>query len=610
MVQFEVPAVVPADPEGNIADLLAKRVEATPDRPLFSVPDGDGWRDISAADFQTAVVALAKGFVAAGIQPGEKVGFLARTTYEWTLVDFALFYAGAVMVPIYETSSPSQIQWILEDSGAIALVVESPEHFARVDEVRGDLPLIREVWQLHLGAIDTLTAQGASVTDAEIQRLRSIAVGSDIATLIYTSGSTGRPKGCVLTHSNFVELCRNSAKALDAVVQTPGSSTLLFITTAHVFARFISILNIHAGVRTGHQPDTRQLLPALGSFKPTFLLAVPRVFEKVYNSAEQKAEAGGKGKIFRAAAEVAIQHSKLLEEGKSIPFGTRLKFALFNKLVYSKLREAMGGRVVYAVSGSAPLGARLGHFFHSLGVVILEGYGLTETTAPATVNLADKSKIGTVGPALPGVGVRLADDGEIEVRGINVFKEYWNNPEATAEAFSEGGWFHTGDIGSFDSEGFLTITGRKKEIIVTAGGKNVAPAALEDPIRANPIIGQVVVVGDQRPFISALVTLDPEMLPTWLANAGLAKDMSLAEAAKNGAVRAEIQRAVDAANARVSRAESIRKFTILDSEWTEASGHLTPKLSIKRNVIMNDFADEIAAIYDEPVSTTNVAIGG
>ena len=610
MVQFEVPAVIPADPEANISDLLAKRVAATPDRPLFAVPDGEGWRDITASDFETAVIALAKGFVAAGIQPGEKVGFLARTTYDWTLVDFALFYAGAVMVPIYETSSPSQTQWILEGSGAIALVVESPEHFARLDEVRGDLPLLREVWQLHLGAIDSLTAQGASVTDAEIQRLRNIAVGSDIATLIYTSGSTGRPKGCVLTHSNFVELCRNSAKALDAVVQTPGASTLLFITTAHVFARFISILNIHAGVRTGHQPDTRQLLPALGSFKPTFLLAVPRVFEKVYNSAEQKAEAGGKGKIFRAAADVAIQHSKLLEEGKSIPFGTKLKFALFNKLVYSKLREAMGGRVVYAVSGSAPLGARLGHFFHSLGVVILEGYGLTETTAPATVNLADKSKIGTVGPALPGVGVRLADDGEIEVRGINVFKEYWNNPEATADVFSEGGWFRTGDIGSFDSEGFLTITGRKKEIIVTAGGKNVAPAALEDPIRANPIIGQVVVVGDQRPFISALITLDPEMLPTWLANAGLPKDMTLADAAKNDAVRAEIQRAVDAANARVSRAESIRKFTVLDSEWTEASGHLTPKMSIKRNIIMSDFADEIAAIYDEPVTTTNVALGG
>ncbi|MFJ4176038.1 AMP-dependent synthetase/ligase [Microbacterium sp. NPDC089696] len=610
MVQFEVPAVVPADPDANITDLLVKRVEATPDRPLFSVPDGESWRDISSADFQTAVIALAKGFVTAGIQPGEKVGFLARTTYEWSLVDFALFYAGAVMVPIYETSSPAQIQWILEDSGAIALMVESPEHFARLDEVRGDLPLLREVWQMHLGAIDTLTAQGAAVTDAEIERLRNIAVGSDIATLIYTSGSTGRPKGCVLTHSNFVELARNSAKSLDEVVQTPGASTLLFITTAHVFARFISILNVHAGVRTGHQPDTRQLLPALGSFKPTFLLAVPRVFEKVYNSAEQKAEAGGKGKIFRAAADVAIEHSRLLEQGKSIPFGMRLKFALFNKLVYGKLRDAMGGRVVYAVSGSAPLGSRLGHFFHSLGVVILEGYGLTETTAPATVNLADKSKIGTVGPALPGVGVRLAEDGEIEVRGINVFREYWNNPDATAEAFSEGGWFRTGDIGSFDAEGFLTITGRKKEIIVTAGGKNVAPAALEDPIRANPIIGQVVVVGDQKPFISALVTLDPEMLPTWLANNGLDKDMSLADAAKDEAVRAEVQKAVDAANTRVSRAESIRKFTILDSEWTEGSGHLTPKMSIKRNVIMSDFADEISAIYDEPVSTTNVAIGG
>ncbi|MFK4760169.1 AMP-dependent synthetase/ligase [Microbacterium sp. ZW T5_45] len=610
MVQFEVPAVVPADPNANISDILAERVKDTPNLALFAVPDGESWRDISAADFETAVIALAKGFAAGGIQPGDKVGFLARTTYEWTLVDFALFYAGAVMVPIYETSSPSQIQWILEDSGAVALIVESAEHFSRVDEVRGDLPLIREIWQMHLGAIDTLTAQGSSIADDEIQRRRKLAVGSDIATLIYTSGSTGRPKGCVLTHSNFVELARNAAVSLNEVVRVPGASTLLFITTAHVFARFISILDVHAGVRTGHQPDTRQLLPALGSFKPTFLLAVPRVFEKVYNSAEQKAEAGGKGKIFRAAADVAIEHSKLLEAGKPIPFGMKLKFALFNKLVYGKLREAMGGRVTYAVSGSAPLGPRLGHFFHSLGVVILEGYGLTETTAPATVNLADKSKIGTVGPALPGVGVRLADDGEIEVRGINVFKEYWNNPEATAEAFSDGGWFRTGDIGSFDSEGFLTITGRKKEIIVTAGGKNVAPAALEDPIRANPIVGQVVVVGDQRPFISALVTLDSEMLPTWLANNGLPADMTLADAAKNAAVRAEVQKAVDAANTRVSRAESIRKFTILDSEWTEASGHLTPKLSIKRNVIMSDFADEIAAIYDEPVTTTNVSIGG
>jgi long-chain acyl-CoA synthetase len=607
VIQFDLPPVVPADPSANVSDLLADRVAATPDRALFAVPDGAGWRDVSARDFEQQVIALAKGFIAAGVQPGEKVAFIARTTYDWALVDFALFYAGAVMVPVYETSSPSQISWILSDSGAIAAIVESADHAHRLDEVRSDLPLVREVWAMHAGDLDTLVARGASIDDAEVQRRRSIANSGDIATLIYTSGSTGRPKGCVLTHGNFVELARNSAKALHEVVETPGASTLLFITTAHVFARFISLLNVHAGVKTGHQPDTKQLLPALGTFKPTFLLAVPRVFEKVYNSAEQKAEAGGKGKIFRAAAATAVEHSEREQQGKSIPLLLKIKFALFDRLVYSKLREAMGGRVVYAVSGSAPLGPRLGHFFRSLGVVILEGYGLTETTAPATVNLATKSKIGTVGPVLPGVSVRLADDGEIQVRGINVFAEYWRNPEATAEAF-DGDWFKTGDIGAFDADGFLSITGRKKEIIVTAGGKNVAPAALEDPIRANPIVGQVVVVGDHKPFISALVTLDPEMLPTWLSNNGLPADMSLEEAAKNEKVRAEVQGAIDRANTRVSRAESIRKFTILPTEWTEASGHLTPKMSIKRNVIVSDFAGDIEDIYAVPVNTTNVSL--
>ncbi|GAA5097240.1 AMP-dependent synthetase/ligase [Microbacterium yannicii] len=607
MVQFEVPAIVPADPQANITDLLVERVKATPDRALFAVPDGDGWRDITAAEFQKQVIALAKGFVAGGIAPGDKVGFIARTTYDWTLVDFALFYAGAVMVPIYETSSTGQIAWNLTDSGAIALITELPEHTARFAEARDELPLIRSAWEMHSGDLDRLIAEGASVSDDEIERRRNLANGADIATLIYTSGSTGRPKGCVLTHSNFVELTRNATLSNQEVFATPGASTLLFITTAHVFARFISILDIHAGVKTGHQPDTKQLLPALGSFKPTFLLAVPRVFEKVYNSAEQKAEAGGKGKIFRAAAHTAVEHSRLQQEGKKIPLGTKLKFALFDRLVYSKLRTAMGGNIAYAVSGSAPLGPRLGHFFHSLGVTILEGYGLTETTAPATVNQARKSKIGTVGPVIPGVGVRLGDDGEIQVRGVNVFKEYWRNPEATAEAF-DGDWFKTGDIGSFDDEGFLTITGRKKEIIVTAGGKNVSPAALEDPIRANPIVSQVVVVGDQKPFIAALVTLDPEMLPTWLANNGLPADMPIADAAKNDAVRAEVQRAIDRANTSVSRAESIRKFTILSTEWTEGSGHLTPKMSIKRNVILADFADDIAELYAVPVSTTNVSL--
>lgn len=594
MQQYEVPPLVPADPNANTTDLLVERVKLSPNEPLFAIPSNGGWEDVSAAEFQRQVIALAKGFVAAGIEPGEKIGLMCKTRYEWTLIDFAVWYAGAVLVPIYETSAPAQVAWNMVDSGAISVILETPDHFARFDEVHPDLPLTRNIWQVDLGDMDKLVVQGVDVPDEEIERRRNLAVGSDLATLIYTSGSTGKPKGCVLTHSNFVELCRNSSKALEEVVH-PGASTLLFITVAHVFARFISVLGVHAGVKVGHQPDTSQLLPSLATFKPTFLLAVPRVFEKVYNSSEQKAEAGGKGKIFRKAAQVAVDYSIAQENGK-VPFGLKMQYLLYDKLVYGKLRAALGGNVKYAVSGSAPLGPRLGHFYHSLGLKILEGYGLTETTAPATVNLADKFKIDTVGPPVPGNAIRIAEDGEIEVKGICVFDGYWNNAEETAKSF-DGDWFKTGDIGTLDSDGFLKITGRKKEMIVTAGGKNVAPAVLEDPIRANLIISQVIVVGDAKPFISALITLDMEMLPIWLANQGEDKNMSLADAAKNPKVLAEVQRAVDLGNSRVSRAESIRKFTILGTDLTEQSGHLTPKISIKRHVIVEDFDEQIQAMY-------------
>ncbi|AXH36218.1 long-chain fatty acid--CoA ligase [Humibacter sp. BT305] len=600
MKEYTTPAVVTADPEANCTDLLVERVRLSPDAPLFAVPDGSGWRDITSAEFLARVTAVSKGLIAAGIQPGDKIGLMCRTRYEWSVIDFATWFVGAVLVPIYETSSPTQVAWNLSDSGATAIIVETAEHFARFDEVRADLPAVTTVWQVDLGDLDKLASSGVDVPDEEVERRRRLAKGSDLATLIYTSGTMGRPKGCILTHSNFVELSRNAAVAMSDVVK-PGASTVLFITTAHVFARFISVMSVHAGVKVGHQADTKKLLEALGSFKPTFLLAVPRVFEKVYNSAEQKAESGGKGKIFRRAAETAVAHSEALDAGK-VPLGLKLRFALFDKLVFAKLRAALGGRVEYAVSGSAPLGHHLGHFYRSLGVKILEGYGLTETTAPATVNLADRFKIGTVGPALPGVGLRLADDGEIHVKGVNVFGGYWQNPEATAEVM-DGEWFKTGDLGSIDEDGFLTITGRKKEIIVTAGGKNVAPAALEDPIRSNPLVGQVVVVGDKRPFISALVTLDTEMLPVWLGNNGQRADMTVTEAAQNPAVLAEIQRAVDEANKNVSRAESIRKFVILENDLTEASGHLTPKLSIKRAVIVKDYAATIDAIYDAAPAT-------
>ncbi|PPH23582.1 AMP-dependent synthetase/ligase [Rathayibacter toxicus] len=606
MDHSDSPLAVTADPQANTTALLLNRVRETPDRPLFAVPTGSGWRDVTAREFLDQVIALAKGFVAAGIEPSEKIGLVCATRYEWTLIDFAVWFAGGVLVPVYETSSPAQIQWNLVDSGATAVIMETPEQFARFDEVRAELPDVRDAWQIGLGDLDKLVARGTDVSDDEIERRRSLATGSDIATIIYTSGSTGQPKGCVIQHANFVELTRNAAVALTTVIHEPGASILLFITTSHVFARFISILCVHGGVKVGHQANIKKLLPALASFKPTFLLAVPRVFEKVYNSAEQKAEAHGRGKIFRRAADVAVAHSRAVQAG-SVPFILHLQFLLFNRLIYSKLRAAMGGRVRYAVSGSAPLGERLGHFFHSLGITILEGYGLTETTAPVTVNRAEHFVIGTVGTALPGVSVRIAADGEIQVRGINVFGGYWNNEQATAEAFN-GDWFRTGDLGTLDDDGFVRITGRTKEIIVTAGGKNVAPAALEDPLRANPLIGQAVVVGDQRPFIAALITLDSEMLPTWLDNNGQDPSLSLAEAVNNPAVLAEVQRAVTAANERVSRAESIRKFVILPTEFTEASGHLTPKLSIKRTAVLADFADAISALYWRDPLTEGISL--
>ena len=595
MIEFSTPLVVPHDPKANATNLLLDRVATSGDGALFCVPNGrGGWNDVTAREFHAQVVALAKGFVAAGIKPGDRVGLMCKTRFEWTLVDFAMWFAGATLVPIYETSSPSQIEWILQDSEAVAIIAETSEHIARFGEVKKNTPFVHTTWCIDEGDLTKLVDKGTKVSDADIEKRRSAAKPGDLATLIYTSGSTGKPKGCVLTHANFVDLCRNASEAISSVVNE-RASTVLFIPMAHIFARFIAVLAVTGGVKVGHQPDTTQLLPALQSFKPSFLLAVPRVFEKVYNSAEQKAEAGGKGNIFRAAAKVAVDHSRAMDAGK-IPLGLKVKFALFDKLVYSKLRAALGGRVEFAVSGSAPLGERLGRFFHSLGFMILEGYGLTETTAPATINRPEKFKIGTVGPAMPGVSIRLTKDNEIEVKGINVFDGYWKNPKATKESF-DGEWFKTGDIGTFDEDGYLKITGRKKEIIVTASGKNVSPAFLEDPIRSDPLIGQVVVVGDAKPFISALVTLDPEMLPMWLSNNKLDSGMSLADAAANPQVIAGVQAAVDRANDRVSRAESIRKFTILPIEFTEKSGHLTPKMSIRRNIIQDDFASEIEGMY-------------
>ena len=598
------PLVVSAETE-NITDLLEARVAKTPNLALFSMEQSEGrWVDLSAKDFHSKVIALAKGLVAAGIQPGQAVAIMSRTRFEWTLIDFAIWYAGAVSVPIYESSAPSQMEWILSDSDSVAVFLETEEHVERFEQIKAGAPLVRKVWTIESDAIEQLIKVGRDITDETIAVKRKSAKLRDLATIIYTSGTTGKPKGCELTHRGFVELSKNATLELPQVV-AEGASTLLFLPLAHVFARFIEVLCIHGGVKVGHQPDSKNVGPAMASFHPTFLLAVPRVFEKVYNSAEQKAEAAGKGKIFRTAAYSAIAYSKALDTPSGPSLAQKLRHKLFDVLVYKKLRAAMGGQVKYAVSGGAPLGARLGHFYRAIGLIVLEGYGLTETTAPAMIGRPDSLKIGKVGRVLPGTGIKIADDGEIWLRGNNILRGYWRNPEATA-ASMEGEWFKTGDIGELDDDGFLSITGRKKELLVTAGGKNVAPAPLEDPLRADPLVGQAVVIGDKRPFIAALISLDSEMLPIWLANNGADKNMTLAQAAKSPIVLAEIQKAIDRVNRHFSRAESIRKFVVIDQELSEESGHLTPSLKIKREAVLRDFAPAIAEIYGSAPDTSEI----
>jgi long-chain acyl-CoA synthetase len=550
--------------------------------------------DITCEQFLSEVTALAKGLIAVGVEPGTRVGLMSKTRYEWTAFDFAIWFAGGVTVPIYETSAAEQVAWILSDSGAVGVLVETAGHLATVEEVRGGLAVLQHVWCIDEGDLDDLVDAGREVPDEEVERRRRTLDGASIATLIYTSGTTGRPKGCQLTHSNFLELSRNAAASLAGVVRAPGASTLLFLPLAHVFARFIQVLCIESRVRMGHSPDVKNLLDDLGSFRPTFVLAVPRVFEKIYNSAAASADAGGKGKIFEAAADAAVEYSEALGRGR-VGLVLRLRHAIFDRLVYGKLRDRLGGRVQFSVSGGAPLGARLGHFFRGVGVTVLEGWGLTETTAPATVNTPDLIKIGTVGRPLPGVTVAVADDGELLVRGINVMSGYFNNSEATAAALADG-WFHTGDLGEIDEDGFVAITGRKKEIIVTAGGKNVAPTLLEDRLRSHPLISQCIVVGDQRPFIGCLVTLDTDMLPGWLTTNGRGH-LEITAAASDPQVRAAVQAAVNWANEVVSKAESIRKFLILDTDFTEAAGHLTPKFSLKRQVILKEFAQHVEELY-------------
>ncbi|MCL2595442.1 MAG: long-chain fatty acid--CoA ligase [Promicromonosporaceae bacterium] len=595
------PALVVAPDDYSINTLMDLRTERTGDGPLIERRETPSapWVQISANAFKAEVIAVARGLVAHGVGIGDRVGIMSRTRYEWTLIDFAIWSIGAVSVPIYETSSPDQAGWILADAGVTHLVVETQTHVGIIDAVRDELPELREVLVIDEGAIAQLLADGKAIDEADVLARRKAVIGSDLATIIYTSGSTGRPKGAELTHYNFVYVAQNAAAALPEMMDHAGARTLLFLPLAHVLARVIQTTVLSASTVMGHAPDVKNLVGDMQTFKPTFLLAVPRVFEKVYNSAEQKASASKiKRHIFYWAVRVTIAYSRAMDAEK-MPLKLRLGHRIADRLVLAKLRAAMGGQITSAISGGAPLGERLGHFFRGLGVLVLDGYGLTETTAPAAVCLPQSFIVGSVGPAIPGTFIKIATDGEVLIKGPHVFRGYLGQPELTAEALvtdEDGTWFHSGDIGTLDNQGRLRITGRKKELIITAGGKNVAPAALEDRLRSHPLISQVVAVGDQRPFIGALLTLDAEMLPGWLATHDL-PNLPISEARRHPAVLASLQRAVDRANRKVSRAEQIRKFEVLDSDFTEANGLLTPSMKVKKAEVKAKFTDVIDALY-------------
>lgn len=582
---------------GNVTDQIEDLFTRNPSFPSISIQTDDEWSTITAAEFRDQVRKVAKGLIADGLQPGDRIAILSRTRYEWTVADYAIWYAGCVTVPIYETSSPEQVEWIISDSHVVATFFEAQRTTHAFHPIAAQVPHMTHSYVFGDDVLADLAAKGAAISDSDLEARRSAAGPNDPATLIYTSGTTGRPKGCIVTHGNLIAEVDTLVKAVPEVFDVPEASTLIFLPLAHVFGRLIQVAMLRGEVTIGHCPNPASLLKDLGSFKPSFLLAVPRVFEKVFNGSAAKAHEASpvKGKIFDRAAAVAIAYSEALDHGH-VSKGLSIQHGLFDKLVYSKLRHAMGGRVTHAISGGAALGARLGHFYRGIGLIILEGYGLTETTAGSTLNLPTSLKIGSVGRPLPGTGVRIESDGEILLKGPHVFSGYWNNEAATAEVMTSDGWFRTGDIGEIDGEGFLRITGRKKELIVTAGGKNVAPAVLEDRLRANPIISQCVVVGDAKPFIGALVTLDQDALPQILA-ANNIESASMTELVNNADVRELVQKAVNVANEAVSNSEAIKKFVILPEDLTIDNGYLTPKMSIRRHLIVQDFANVIEGLY-------------
>ncbi|MFF5091728.1 AMP-dependent synthetase/ligase [Streptomyces niveus] len=605
--QVSVPALVPPAPDGSLADIPFDNAQDAPDEAVLSRKGPDGqWCEVTAAAFADEVRAVAKGLIAEGLRPGDRLAIMARTTYEWTLLDFAAWAAGLVTVPVYPTSSAFQTRWILQDSGAVACAVEGAEQARLVSHERRQLPDLAHLWTFDTGAVDALRVAGTEVPDEELDARRAALSPASLATLVYTSGTTGSPKGCVLTHANFFAEVDNCIELLHPVfksVSKEPASTLLFLPLSHIFGRMVAVGCLRARVRLGHAPSLRtdDLIADLAGFRPTFLLAIPYVLEKVFNTGRATAEKMGRAASFDRAARIARRYGQAVEAaaagtgpGPALPL--RAARALYDPLVYRRIRAALGGRVVQAICGGSPLGGSLAAFYAGAGITIFEGYGLTETTAAATVTPPLKPRLGTVGWPLPGTSVRIADDGEVLLRGAQVFVGYWDLARGEPVPALDEGWFATGDLGALDDDGYLTITGRKKDILITSAGKNVAPAPLEDWLRAHPLIGQCLVLGDNRPYVTALLTLEPDGLAHW-CQMRRKEHLTREELVTDEDLLAALQRAVDEANRLVSRAESIRRFRVLPGSFTEASGQLTPSLKVRRAAVVEDFAAEIEELY-------------
>ncbi|MBP0935666.1 long-chain fatty acid--CoA ligase [Streptomyces sp. KCTC 0041BP] len=594
-----VPPLAAPPGYGSLGDIPFDNALDAPAEAVLARKDRDGtWRDVSAVEFAAQVLAVAKGLIAEGLREGDRLAIMARTTYEWTLLDFAGWAAGLVTVPVYPTASALQARWIIQDSGAVACAVEDTEQARLISSERANLPGLAHLWEFDTGAIERLVKAGERIPGALVHARRAARTPDSVATLVYTSGTTGQPKGCVLTHANFFAEVDNAVGLLHPVfrsVSKEPASTLLFLPMSHVFGRMVAVACLRARVRLGHAPSisTEDLLADLAGFRPTFLLAIPYVLEKVYNTARATAEKMGRASSFDRAARIARRYGESAE-GKRPGLGLRMARALYDPLVYRRIRAALGGHVRYVLSGGSPLGRRLAAFYTGAGIEVFEGYGLTETTGASTVTPPLRPRLGTVGWPLPGTAVRIADDGEVLLGGRHVFAGYWN-----VAAHDGGQWLATGDIGELDDDGYLTITGRKKDLIITSGGKNVAPAPLEDWLRAHPLVGQCLVVGDNRPYVAALITLEPEGLAHW-RQMHKKQDVPGRELVRDEELRADVQRAVDEANRLVSRAESIRRFTVLPGQFTERRGHLTPSMKLRRAAIARDYGREIDELYRRP----------